>query len=149
MNGWMACGCGRKKTAQVRHTTTPTPQYLAAKELKKQSWRYHKKYMTWFQRHEEPKVRERLLMAMVGLLVGSGAGGDRPSLRFFAWPSAIQFIPTHNNHPDPPKTQTPTQVTTDEYEQGTYVYFDCESGWCTRIKQEFTFEYAYLESEEL
>ena len=31
-------------------------QYLAARELKKQSWRFHKKYMTWFQRHEEPKV---------------------------------------------------------------------------------------------
>ncbi|KAK6915800.1 CCR4-Not complex component, Not N-terminal domain [Dillenia turbinata] len=45
-------------------------QYLAAKELKKQSWRYHRKYNTWFQRHEEPKVA------------------------------------------------------TDEYEQGTYVYFD-------------------------
>nr|GFB45763.1 CCR4-Not transcription complex subunit 3 isoform X1 [Tanacetum cinerariifolium]GFB47159.1 CCR4-Not transcription complex subunit 3 isoform X1 [Tanacetum cinerariifolium] len=30
-------------------------QYLAAKELKKPSWRYHKKYNTWFQRHEEPK----------------------------------------------------------------------------------------------
>ncbi len=45
-------------------------QYLAARELKKQSWRYHKKYNTWFQRHEEPKI------------------------------------------------------TTDEYEMGTYVYFD-------------------------
>lgn len=45
-------------------------QYLAARELKKHSWRYHKKYNTWFQRHEEPKI------------------------------------------------------TTDEYEQGTYVYFD-------------------------
>jgi len=43
---------------------------MAAKELKKQSWRYHRKYNTWFQRHEEPKVA------------------------------------------------------TDEYEQGTYVYFD-------------------------
>ncbi|KAJ6384161.1 hypothetical protein OIU78_027460 [Salix suchowensis] len=31
-------------------------QYLAAKELKKHSWRYHRKYNTWFQRHEEPKV---------------------------------------------------------------------------------------------
>lgn len=31
-------------------------QYLAARELKKQSWRYHKKYNTWFQRHEEPKI---------------------------------------------------------------------------------------------
>eukprot|EP01126_Amoeba_proteus_P031167 TRINITY_DN30655_c0_g1_i1.p2 TRINITY_DN30655_c0_g1~~TRINITY_DN30655_c0_g1_i1.p2 ORF type:complete len:138 (-),score=19.16 TRINITY_DN30655_c0_g1_i1:81-494(-) len=30
-------------------------QYLAAKELKRRAWRYHKKYLTWFQRHEEPK----------------------------------------------------------------------------------------------
>lgn len=28
-------------------------QYLAARELKKQSWRYHKKYMTWFQVREQ------------------------------------------------------------------------------------------------
>eukprot|EP00268_Persea_americana_P006727 TRINITY_DN1241_c0_g3_i2.p1 TRINITY_DN1241_c0_g3~~TRINITY_DN1241_c0_g3_i2.p1 ORF type:complete len:151 (-),score=21.81 TRINITY_DN1241_c0_g3_i2:1250-1702(-) len=75
-------------------------QYLAARELKKQSWRYHRKYSTWFQRHEEPKV------------------------------------------------------TTDEYEQGTYVYFDfhvanddSQNGWCQRIKTEFTFEYLYLEDE--
>lgn len=52
------------------HLQNTYQQYLAAKELKKQSWRYHRKYNTWFQRHEEPKV------------------------------------------------------TTDEYEQGTYVYFD-------------------------
>lgn len=75
-------------------------QYLAARELKKQSWRYHRKYNTWFQRHEEPKV------------------------------------------------------TTDEYEQGTYVYFDFhilhddyQQGWCQRIKTEFTFEYSFLEDE--
>lgn len=30
-------------------------QYLAAKALKEQSWRFHKQYQTWFQRHEEPK----------------------------------------------------------------------------------------------
>ncbi|KAH9728407.1 transcription regulator NOT2/NOT3/NOT5 family protein [Citrus sinensis] len=75
-------------------------QYLAAKELKKQSWRYHRKYNTWFQRHEEPKVAN------------------------------------------------------DEFEQGTYVYFDfhianddLQHGWCQRIKTEFTFEYNYLEDE--
>ena len=68
-------------------------QYLAARELMKQSWRYHKKYMTWFQRHDQPKV------------------------------------------------------TTDEYETGTYVYFDYETGWCQRIKSEFTFEYTFLEDE--
>ena len=68
-------------------------QYLAARELKKQSWRYHKKYLTWFQRHEEPKV------------------------------------------------------TAEDYEQGTYVYFDYETGWCQRIKSEFTFEYGFLEDE--
>ncbi|MEQ2212871.1 hypothetical protein XENOCAPTIV_006174 [Xenoophorus captivus] len=31
-------------------------QYLSAKALKKQSWRFHTKYMMWFQRHEEPKT---------------------------------------------------------------------------------------------
>lgn len=31
-------------------------QYLAAKALKKQSWRFHTKFMMWFQRHEEPKI---------------------------------------------------------------------------------------------
>ncbi|XP_019162388.1 PREDICTED: general negative regulator of transcription subunit 3-like isoform X2 [Ipomoea nil] len=75
-------------------------QYLAAKELKKQAWRYHRMYNTWFQRHEEPKL------------------------------------------------------TTDDYEQGTYVYFDFHmsndehvGGWCQRIKTDFKFEYNYLEDE--
>lgn len=69
-------------------------QYLAARELKRQSWRFHKKYLTWFQRHEEPR---RL---------------------------------------------------TDDWEQGTYIYFDYEGDWCQRKKSEFTFEYRYLEDEE-
>ena len=30
-------------------------QYLAARELKQQSWRFHKKYLTWFQRFQEPR----------------------------------------------------------------------------------------------
>lgn len=70
-------------------------QYLAARELKKQAWRFHKKYLTWFQRFEEPKV------------------------------------------------------ITDEYEQGTYVYFDFEAGWCQRKKADFTFEYRFLEDHDL
>ncbi|KAL9646888.1 hypothetical protein ABK040_013748 [Willaertia magna] len=68
-------------------------QYLAAKELKRQAWRYHKKYSTWFQRHHKPTM------------------------------------------------------TTNEYEQGTYLYFDFETAWCQRIKEGFSFEYAYLEDE--
>lgn len=66
-------------------------QYLAAKELKKQSWRYHKDYNTWFQRHEEPKV------------------------------------------------------STDDFEQGTYVYFDfhmgndeMQNGWYDCFKPSFS-----------
>jgi CCR4-NOT transcription complex subunit 3 len=31
-------------------------QHLAARELKNRSWRFHKLFLTWFQRHEEPKV---------------------------------------------------------------------------------------------
>ncbi|KAH0513716.1 CCR4-NOT transcription complex subunit 3 [Microtus ochrogaster] len=69
-------------------------QYLAAKALKKQSWRFHTKYMMWFQRHEEPKT------------------------------------------------------ITDEFEQGTYIYFDYEK-WGQRKKEGFTFEYRYLEDWDL
>jgi len=69
-------------------------QYLAAKALKKQSWRFHTKYMMWFQRHEEPK-----------------------------------------------------QIT-EEYEQGTYIYFDYEK-WGQKKKEGFTFEYRYLEDRDL
>ena len=58
-------------------------QYLAARELKRQSWRFHKMYQTWFQRHEEPKI----IM--------------------------------------------------DEFEQGTYRFFDYESTWMNRRKTEF------------
>lgn len=54
-------------------------QYLAAKALKDQSWRFHKQYQTWFQRHEEPKT------------------------------------------------------ITEEFEQGTYRFFDYESTWYTYI----------------
>eukprot|EP01039_Chlorochromonas_danica_P010757 gene10757-11956_t len=68
-------------------------QYLAAKRLRRSSWRFHKKYSTWFQRHSEPKVA------------------------------------------------------TDDFEEGTYVYFDYEAGWCQRIKSDFKFEYAFLEDE--
>lgn len=32
-------------------------KYLAARELKRNSWRYHKKHNTWFQRHCEPEVK--------------------------------------------------------------------------------------------
>lgn len=66
-------------------------RYLAARELKKQSWRFHKKYSTWFQRHEEPKT------------------------------------------------------ITEDYEQGIYIYFDYENAWCQRKKNDFRFEYRYLE----
>lgn len=69
-------------------------QYLAAKALKRQSWRFHTKYMMWFQRHEEPKIIN------------------------------------------------------DEYEQGTYIYFDFEK-WGQRKKEGFTFEYRFLEDRDL
>lgn len=56
-------------------------QLLAAKALKDQSWRFHKQYQTWFQRHEEPKN------------------------------------------------------ITEEFEQGTYRFFDYESTWLVYIPQ--------------
>lgn len=69
-------------------------QFLAAQALKKLSWRFHTRYMMWFQRLEEPKV------------------------------------------------------ITDDFEQGTYIYFDFEK-WAQRKKEGFTFEYKYLEDRDL
>jgi CCR4-NOT transcription complex subunit 3 len=43
-------------------------QYLAAKVLKSKSWRFHTKYLMWFQRHEEPKVINELY-EQVGLCI--------------------------------------------------------------------------------
>ncbi|EON63234.1 hypothetical protein W97_02461 [Coniosporium apollinis CBS 100218] len=68
-------------------------QYLAAKALKSQSWRFHKQYQTWFQRHEEPKS------------------------------------------------------ITEDYEQGTYRFFDYESTWMNRRKMDFRFAYKFLEDD--
>lgn len=86
-------------------------QYLAAKALKGQSWRFHKQYQTWFQRHEEPKT------------------------------------------------------ITEEFEQGTYRFFDYESTWLVspfttdlgcllnqiyrmnRRKADFKFVYKFLEDD--
>jgi len=68
-------------------------QFLAAKALKDQSWRFHKQYQTWFQRHEEPKT------------------------------------------------------ITEEFEQGTYRFFDYESTWMNRRKADFKFAYKFLEDD--
>lgn len=66
-------------------------QFLAATELKERSWRFHKKFSTWFQRYSQPSV------------------------------------------------------VTKEHETGSYIYFDFENSWCQRRKNEFKFEYKFLD----
>lgn len=70
-------------------------QLHAAKYLKKKSWRFHTKYMSWFQRMDEPKIM------------------------------------------------------TEDYEQGTFLFFDYETTWTNRKKKDFTFEYKFLEDIDL
>jgi len=70
-------------------------QYLAAKALKGQSWRFHKQYQTWFQRHEEPKS------------------------------------------------------ITEEFEQGTYRFFDYESTWYAYIINSHTTLVSLVEGRSL
>jgi CCR4-NOT transcription complex subunit 3 len=64
---------------------------LAARELKRSNWRFHKAYNTWFARAEEPRI------------------------------------------------------CTDEYEQGTYSYFDFTGDWCHRIRLDLRLDYASLD----
>ncbi|CAD5227050.1 unnamed protein product [Bursaphelenchus xylophilus] len=65
-------------------------QTLASKALKYQSWRYHKKFLMWFQRKSDPRVM------------------------------------------------------TADYESGSYFFFDYEK-WTIRTRDNFIFEYKYLE----
>lgn len=120
-------------------------QYLAARELKKQAWRFHKKYLTWFQRFEEPKVSGAPTW---GVWVGTDCGGVTKWL-----PCAVGDMSLHCILPCCVVTYAyvacTLQVITDDYEQGTYVYFDFESGWCQRKKSDFTFEYRFLEDQDL
>jgi CCR4-NOT transcription complex subunit 3 len=85
---------------------------LAARELKKKAWRYHKKYLTWFQRHEEPK----------------DITSDYEQVHSKRCSSCHRLF-----------------VIFSLSSQGTYVYFDYETGWCQRKKTEFRFEYRFLE----
>eukprot|EP01060_Flectonema_neradi_P034568 TRINITY_DN60_c2_g1_i1.p1 TRINITY_DN60_c2_g1~~TRINITY_DN60_c2_g1_i1.p1 ORF type:complete len:278 (+),score=72.88 TRINITY_DN60_c2_g1_i1:99-836(+) len=68
-------------------------QYLAARQLKGASWRYHKKEKCWFIRSNTPKE------------------------------------------------------TKDDYEVGTYVFFDFQEEWKTKRKENYKFEYNHLEEE--
>ncbi len=43
-------------TLEVILGLTIALRHLAAQELKRQSWRFHVKYLTWFQRHSEPQL---------------------------------------------------------------------------------------------
>ena len=40
------------------------------------------------------------------------------------------------------------QIITDDFEQGAYIYFDYEK-WAQRRKDGFTFEYKYLEDNDV
>ncbi len=39
--------------------------------------------------------------------------------------------------------ELPTEIT-QEWEKGTYVFFDEQKGWCDRVRSDFLFEYAFL-----
>ncbi len=65
-------------------------QYLAAKALKKQSWRFHTKYMMWFQRHEEPKIiNDEFEQVRIRL---SSSRQDRSNSLSFSFSRAPTFI---------------------------------------------------------
>jgi CCR4-NOT transcription complex subunit 3 len=107
-------------------------QYLAARELKRQSWRFHKQHCAWFQARSGTAHPARALCGRRSL---SSCAGTRSR-----WRGA-------QRHEEPKSAN-------DDYEQGTYVYFDYNivhddqhSGWCYRLKQDFLFKYDALENE--
>lgn len=64
-------------------------QYLAANELKKQSWRFHKQYLTWFQRANEPTtITDSYEQGVYLYFDWEGASSSDPSRRDFVTSSA-------------------------------------------------------------
>ena len=124
-------------------------QYLAARELKRQSWRYHKQHGAWFQ------VGGGGAEGWRGW--GGGHGATRPSRHAPLLPPRTtrpQTPPPPLTIPAPSQRHEEPKRATDEFEQGTYVYFDynvvhddAQAGWCYRLKQDFTFRYDALEDE--
>jgi len=108
------------------HSQGTKAQYLSAKALKKQSWRFHTKYMMWFQRHEEPKtITDEFEQVQTHHSTHFLSKFRDCGLRFWMLIlSAPLFL------------------------QGTYIYFDYEK-WGQRKKEGFTFEYRYLEDRDL
>lgn len=49
-------GTSASLARRTHDTDRRSKRYLAAQELKRQSWRFHTKYLTWFQRHSEPQA---------------------------------------------------------------------------------------------
>lgn len=103
-------------------------QYLSAKALKKQSWRFHTKYMMWFQRHEEPKT-----------ITDEFEQVQTPSSLFLFGYEKLQSGGLNF---------AVIVLLTLLFLQGTYIYFDYEK-WGQRKKEGFTFEYRYLEDRDL
>lgn len=75
-------------------------------------------------------------------------------VRFFPQELKRQNWRYHKQHNAWFQRYAEPSVTTEEFEQGTYVYFDynimhddLQSGWCYRRKENFTFRYDALEDE--
>ncbi|KAF8766767.1 CCR4-NOT transcription complex subunit 3 like protein [Argiope bruennichi] len=63
------------------------------------------------------------------------------ALKTKSWRFHTMFMMWFQRHEEP-------KTITDDFEQGTYVYFDFEK-WTQRKKEGFTFEYKYLEDKDL
>ena len=47
----------------------------------------------------------------------------------------------------PSANDKPLDANSDQKDVGTYIYFDYETGWQTRVKENFEFDLQYLENE--
>lgn len=106
--------------AQLTDAALDRPRrYLAANELKKQSWRFHKQYLTWFQRANEPTTITDSFEQGVYL--------------YFDWEGASLSL-----------SLSPLVLLGEERE---LTLLSCAStgSWCQRKKNDFRFDYAHLE----
>lgn len=108
-----------------------TRRYLAAKELEKSSWRYHRQYLTWFQRCSAPTTITDTYEIGVYLYFdyeGTFLHGRKVFMSHFER-FADLFLPLFSSSSFPPSL------------------FPYTGSWCQRRKTNFRFDYKFLEVE--
>merc|ERR1712154_28157 len=100
------------------HQSGSYQQFMAAKQLKIRGWSFNKKYSAWFQRH----------------FVSNNAN---KSNNVDVNDQSVKSLQGKGQH----------IIVDNKYEFGTYIFFDRNKSWQIRMRDNFKFDYKFLEDD--